>query len=414
LVRATRRKQFGADVKAGSLEGDLEYLMVAARKIAGIGSRLGKVNPVIAAQVEEAMLGKRTQFDTARAEREAQAAARVLPVERQFRERVTRLHERLIESRDLFHLSPANVRAAVHIALELAKLPALEPVDHPGAPKGTIFRMPAFQGTWARCTEGLQHPHTGVRRPITFDHEVARGRDDVVLVHLNHRLVQMCLRLLRAEVWAPDDVKRMHRVTARVAPESSLSSPSVVVLSRLVVTGSNSTRLHEELTTAGGVIHDGRFSRMYVSQTEALVSVSRPTLPNESTLANLRTIWAKIEPAALAAAEARSADRMRTLHNTLERRCEREMQDITDVLEQLASSIRKRLSDPQGTFAWTAEEQEQLRRNTDSLGIRLASIPEEIQKERALVARRYSEPVARTFPVAVVFLVPESMTRAQS
>ena len=29
------RKQFGADVKAGSLEGDLEYLMVAARKIAG-------------------------------------------------------------------------------------------------------------------------------------------------------------------------------------------------------------------------------------------------------------------------------------------------------------------------------------------------------------------------------------------
>ena len=45
-------------------------------------------------------------------------------------------------------------------------------------------------------------------RPITFDHQVAKGRDDVVLVHLNHRLVQMCLRLMRAEVWAQSDVKK--------------------------------------------------------------------------------------------------------------------------------------------------------------------------------------------------------------
>ena len=52
---------------------------------------------------------------------------------------------------------------------------------------------------------GLNHPHTHKRRPITFDHDVAKGRDDVVLAHLNHRLVQMCLRLLRAEVWALED-----------------------------------------------------------------------------------------------------------------------------------------------------------------------------------------------------------------
>ena len=87
----------------------------------------------------------------------------------------------MVETRDVLHLSSANVRAAVQVALDLARLPALEPIDHPGAAKGTVFRMPPFQGTWARCTEGLAHPHTGVRRPITFDHDVARGRDDIVL-----------------------------------------------------------------------------------------------------------------------------------------------------------------------------------------------------------------------------------------
>ena len=50
----------------------------------------------------------------------------------------------------------------------------------------------------------------------------------------------------------------------------------------------------------------------------------------------------------------------------------------------------------------------------DSLRARLAAIPEEIEKERLLIAGRYAEPVARTFPVAVVFVVPESMARRAS
>jgi hypothetical protein len=50
----------------------------------------------------------------------------------------------------------------------------------------------------------------------------------VVLVHLNHRLVQMCLRLLRAEVWAQDDVKKLHRVTVRSVPDALIDKPAVI------------------------------------------------------------------------------------------------------------------------------------------------------------------------------------------
>jgi superfamily II DNA or RNA helicase len=406
-----RRKQMGADVAAGSLEGDLEFLMVAARKVEAIRTALGSVGPVIASQVEQAMLGKRRQLDTARVERQAQATARELPIERKLRERIARLHGQLVETREVFHLSTANVRAAVQVSLDLARLPALEPIDYPGVPQGTVFRMPAFQGTWARCTEGLAHPHTGVRRPITFDHDMARGDDDVVLVHLGHRLVQMCLRLLRAEVWAPDDVKHMHRVTARVAPDAALNSPAVIVMSRFVVTGGNSTRLHEELTAAGGSLHGSRFTRLNVTQTDAILSASKDTLPGAHVLGSLHNAWPKIEAAVLAAAEARSSDRMKILQNTLDRRRNQEMDDIAKVLEELARSIRHKLgeAEPAQLSLWTTEEQEQLRRNADSLRARLAAIPKEIEKERMLIADRYAEPVARTFPVAVVFVVPESM-----
>lgn len=112
----------------------------------------------------------------------------------------------------------------------------------------SIFELPPLGGAWERCREELEHPFTGKIRPVTFDHEVANGRDDLVLIHLNHRLVQMCLGLLRAEVWAQEDNKRLHRVTVRTLPDDRLEAPAVVVVSRLVITGGNHHRLHEELT----------------------------------------------------------------------------------------------------------------------------------------------------------------------
>jgi superfamily II DNA or RNA helicase len=408
-----RRKQFGTNVVAGSLEGDLEFLLVAARKIEAIRTDLGKVGPVIASLVTQALLGKRQRLDTDRVEREAQAIARELPMERKLRERIARLHERLVETRDAFHLNPTNIRAAVEIALELARQPRLEPIDHPGAPKGTVFRMPALQGSWARCTEGLVHPHTGVRRPITFDHEVARGRDDVVLVHLEHRLAQMSLRLLRAEIWAPNDVKRLHRVTARVAPDSALEAPAVIVMSRLVITGGRASRLHEELTAAGGFIHESRLSRLNVSQVDALLSASKAMLPTAKVLETLEKTWPKLEKSALAATEARSADRMKHLQSTLDRRQEQEIEDIQKILKELERSIRQKMgeADPAQFGFWTTEEQDQLHRNADALKARLAAIPKEIIEERRLIESRYADLVARTFPVAVVFVVPESMAK---
>ncbi|MEZ5719115.1 MAG: hypothetical protein R3E55_11825 [Burkholderiaceae bacterium] len=47
-------------------------------------------------------------------------------------------------------------------------------------------------------------------------------------------------------------MKKLHRVTVRSVPDALIDGPAVVVISRLVVTGGNHHRLHEELTVAGG------------------------------------------------------------------------------------------------------------------------------------------------------------------
>jgi hypothetical protein len=93
-----------------------------------------------------------------------------------------------------------------------------------------------------------------VIRPVTFDNAVASGRDDVVLVHLNHPLVQISLRLLRAEVWANTGQVGLHRATTRTVPSHFLATPAVIAYARLVIVGGDSQRLHEEIITAGGEI----------------------------------------------------------------------------------------------------------------------------------------------------------------
>ena len=63
-------------------------------------------------------------------------------------------------------------------------------------------------------------------RPITFDNELARDRDDVVLAHLGHRLLQMCVALLRAVTQVVVYLHRQIAVRAHVLGVHHLTEPA--------------------------------------------------------------------------------------------------------------------------------------------------------------------------------------------
>ncbi len=393
--------------------GDDNDILRALRKLDAMRADMVSVNPVIAPQLADLLEGRRRDLDTRAAEARMAQARRFVKAERELRDRVARLHERLVETRREQHLGPEHVERAVRTALRLADKPDLEPVSLPGAPEGRVFRMPALAGSWARCLEGLEHPYTRAVRPITFDHDVAQGRDDVVLVHLNHPLVQMSLRLLRAEVWARDDVKKLHRVAVRAVPDGRLPSPAVVVLSRLVITGGNHHRLHEELTEAGGYLRDEGFRREErVTEVRSWLDESVPATLSNSTFAALRTRFEKHRDAILAAVQARSRERLRTLANTLDARRTKEVEDIRQVLDDLERALRNELikdEQPKQLSLFTEDERTQMVRDRAALEARLARIPEEREQEMAGIEARYAGLTDRTFPVAVVLLVPASL-----
>jgi hypothetical protein len=337
------------DLPTGELDGDLEFLWRALRKVEHIRHDLGKVGPVIAQQVEEAMFGKRRRLDTKAAEAKSDPLHRLVQFERKLRNQIADSHERLQESKRMLSLTAQNIQAAVETALAIAGKPPLRKAmltDKDGNNPIEVFYVPALSGSWASCKDGLLHPYTHEERPIVFDCDVAAGRDDVVLAHLNHRLVTMSLHLLRAAIWDREVQRHLHRVTARVVPNSELTTPAVIAHARLMLLGSDSQRLHEELIFAGGYLREGRFSRMNQADVGRLLQAAQPRLVPPKTQQMLRTLWPGHRDILLRSLEIRMDDLLGSLQKRLEESKLKKIHDITAILRELQDSILSELKQP--------------------------------------------------------------------
>ncbi|MEO3778172.1 DISARM system SNF2-like helicase DrmD [Micromonospora sp. B11E3] len=410
----------GVDYATGSLEDELAFLRLAVEKVEAIRTDLGSAGDVIAAQIEQKMTGRRTDWQVTDAEIDRRASRARLRVERDLARDLHRLTEALKGSRAALNLTPATVERVVRTGLRLAHRRDL--IDAPAPPdaSGRWFRLPELPGAWAAArNDGLLHSVTGVERPVTFDPDAVVGRTDVVLLHLGHQLVQMCLRLLRAELWAQARAgagaggARLSRVTARVVPGDLLRTPALVAHGRVVITGAEGTRLHEEIVVAGGPIEGGRLTRARQEELEALLAAATDEVPAERVRQSLTELWPRLHEPLARALGNRADQRARSLHGLLARRCAEEVAAIDTVLTELAASIESKLADEPHWEQPTlfAVEREQLHADRDALYARLRDIPAQRERETEALRRRYADPTPRWFPAAVTFLAPVSLAR---
>ena len=399
------------DVKPGDLAGDLEFLYRAVKKVEQIREDLGKVGPVIAEQVEQALVGRsRTVLNTKHAEEGERLDRQILQRERDWDRYIQDLRRRLQATQHELDISPAAVADVVRIGLALAEQPPLVAVEVKGLPPGSAWRVPPLRGTWQSLLEGLEDPHSRRIRPIVFDQAIVDRRSDVVLAHLNHPLVQRCLRLLRANAWSTSAAD-LHRATVQIVDDSILETPAVVAFGRLVVLGGDAQRIHEEIVSAGGAITEGRFRRFGSrAELDRVVDAAEGAEVAGDVLAKLADLWERLETGVMGALSARESDRTATLATRLTARRDREIADITAVMTELAQRIEKELAEPAGQLElFSLDERFELQRDLVALEARLTSIPDEIRRETERIRRRYAEAAPTMFPFALMFLVPRSI-----
>lgn len=406
-----------------SYEADLEFLARVAKKISQMEGDLGPVNAVLADAVQRRMLGQPVDIDVDAIE----APAPQLPVESDVRRQVTRVREVLDKTIDDLGITPAGVQRVVSTALELARQQPLRPHIDERFGDERLFDVPPLTGSWERATVGLTEKlETGDRPPrqlpVTFDADAARtpggsSRDDVVLAHLNHPLVAMSTRLLRAAVSSADI--GLNRVTAVVSDDPACEDVLVGAFSRFVLVGADGVRLHEEVLYAGGWAPErGRFRRL--ENLRVLGGILGRALDGGAPAsplvqARLAARWPRVADGLVNAIDWRTNIREESLERKLAERAEEERARIVDGFARFRSTLDAALADDEAENALfsraeaakSKEELDQYRRDRRSWSERLVRLDAERERELAAVAARYADPQPHRFPLAVVFVVPK-------
>ena len=402
-----------------SYEADLEFLSRVATKVARMEEDLGQVNAVLADAVQRRMLGQAADVDV----ENAGARKERLASDANVRDQVRRLREKLDTTVEELGLTPDRVKRVVDTALALANQQSLTPhVDERELADG-LFDVPTLTDSWARAAEGLTEklPSGGGeprQLPVTFDPEVARGRDDVVLAHLNHPLVAMSTRLLRAAV--SNDRVGLRRVTAVVSDDPALEDVLVGAYSRFVLVGADGIRLHEEVLYAGGwAPQHGRFRRLenlgaLGGFLDRALTAGRPA--SDVVWQRVAQRWPRISDGLMTTIKLRRETREKSLRRQLEQRAAEERDRVTSVFDQFSATLRTALAeDPDDAedalfsrlpFEKSKEELEQYRRDRRNWQRRLDGLAAERERELAAIETRYSHQKAHLFPVAVVFVIP--------
>ncbi|WP_437939468.1 DISARM system SNF2-like helicase DrmD [Sorangium sp. So ce341] len=418
-------------------------LEVLVERTKVIHEELGSMPPVLEERLTHRLaagIGPRGRKELAEALRKdmAEPKAEGTPDELDgARERKTALSKQLDELRNILDQSrrslDLNESQLNNVLCESLEMLGAEPLSKSGDAQDA-FVVPALDKragadpTWAETLDTLRSPRPrGMKvwewrrtvpiRPVVFK-DPGHIDEEVVHLHLEHRLVQRLFGRFLAQGFVLDDLARA------CVGQTDDAVPRVVLLGRLSLYGDRAARLHDEIVplaarwvepaTRSGALKPYAEDAQEKSWDLLLASLSKP-----KDIGVVREVQQKLLRAApddvtqlLPHLKARCdllAEKART---KLTERGEREAKDMVDILEAQKKRIERELAkieDPQLAFEfkdWNDDERRQLQDNAKFWRRRLDAIPRERVREPARIRTSYTVRATRIEPVGIAYLWP--------
>ena len=416
---------FGANSESGvGYAGDIEMLARVLRKVVQQVEDLGSVNQIIAEEIQTKLTGRKSSSTNSKSKdkqpkktpsKDDLVIAKMMLGEREVRSELTQLETQLEDTLNRLHVRPENLRRVVDTALRMDHQPPLKGKTD-GRSGTTVFEVPKLTLGWQ---SSLSHLATRLdpshQRFITFDSSVAEGRQDLVLVHLGHPLVQHAARILRAALWRPDS--ELNRVTA--VSISGLKDPVVAALCRLVLVGKGGVRLHEEVFLAGvrlkGKALGEEASEVLLEESldgKNLISLSANQQFEVVQIWNAKGTSGDIAARLAASIELRKSKRLQEVTVLLQDRKKLDIERVKEIFQRFDGVLLESLKQAEEESE-IAESQlfpeEKLQRSKDVAKWRERREVLEAEKSREIVKveRRYEEIQPYEFSAALVFAYPQ-------
>ncbi len=376
-------------------------------------------------------------IDAAHLEADARAAVEVeLEAARDRRDKlkaqVDDLRTHIEDSREWVGFKEEQFGAALSSALEVLKAEPLKP-DGEGAAGPQRFVFPALDArtgadpTWADTLDALRVPRRRDQklwewrreaplRPVVFD-DPGKMTEDVVQLHLEHRVVQRLLGRFTAQGFVHHDLSRA------CLAQSEDSIPRVVLIGRLCLYGPGAARLHEELIEVSArwvdpVLRKGKPLTPYGREASVKTQVifekallpAAGREPPKKVAEMLRGAAPQDVEELLAHLLRRGADLADESEKKLLDRGEREAKAMRSILEDQRKRIAGTAAEyrePQRYLrGMEPEEARQLEANRRHWQTRLAAIETELASEPERIRELYRVKARRVEPIGLVYLWP--------
>lgn len=346
------------------------------------------------------------------------------------REQIDRLRTRLDESKRDIGFDQDHFRAALSCSLEIMNAPPLSLV---GGRDSKQWRFPSLDqregadARWADTMDTLRAPrqkdqkpwewrNTSPIRPVVFE-DPGIVTDEVVHLHLEHRVVQRLLGRFMAQGFVYDDLARA------CLAQSSDAVPRVMLLGRLCLYGSGAARLHEELIPIAARWIDPKvrkdklapYARDAETRTLDLLdeALRKPTSNmSDVVLKQLQASAAHDVTELLPHLQVRGEEFAAIAERKLRDRGEAEAKAMRSILEDqqkhIASTVAKHAKDDpsQLRLRFSDDEVRQLDANKKYWAKRLAMIDQELTSEPTRIKDVYEIKAKRIEPVGLIYLWP--------
>jgi len=395
-----------------------------------IKGELGSLSQVVEGRLAEVMAGGIRHQDLDRIERDIQAAdldpdrkeavreelEQARERQDELRKQIETLRGRLKDSRDWLGLEEDHFRAAISCSLEMLGAPPLIPAGgnvSSSAPQNR-FNFPALDQrdgadpTWADTMDTLRAPRKRDQkpwewrkespiRPVVFE-DPGTMDDEVVHLHLEHRVVQRLLGRFLAQGFVHHDLSRA------CLANTTDPIPRVILIGRLCLFGAGAARLHEELISVTARWYEvdmlDRPLTPYKRDAEekTLQLLEKALLPHQARQVpprmqeKLRAAGPRDVRELVPHLEARGEEIAMDAAEALLARGKREAADMRKILEdqrsQIARTVEKHTSS-QLEFQWDEQERRQLESNRRHWGTRLQAIERELDSEPVRIQAIY-------------------------
>jgi hypothetical protein len=332
-------------------------------------------------------------------------------------------------------LDERHFHAAIDSSLEMLGAPMLLKLpNEPGQPERFEFpaldRRAGADPTWSHTLDALRLPRRPDQkiwdwrrespiRPIVF-RDSGNLDEEVVHLHLEHRVVQRLLSRFRSQGFVYHDLSRA------CVGQTTDAIPRVILLGRLSLYGPNASRLHDEIIAVTARWNDSETRkdtlRPYSEETE-----SKTLDLLEESFANARkhSVPDTVQQRLLRSAEQDVSNLLSHLEERVEKvaakaaeqlaaRGVKEAKELADIIEaqrnRILASIKTH-DDRQQRFEFEGEdilEHRQREADRKHWDRRLAASEKELVTQPAQIKASYTVKAKRMEPVGLVYLWPIS------